>query len=131
MNERNELNQLRARLGGKTADEVQAILEAQSAELDRQDAALVREGEGVLREAATTRSHALAWGAAALVFASGLVSWRASGDDGFVPGAVSLLLGTSALSLRHAFVAWARRRTAGPPTTGVVTPYSSSRNSSL
>lgn len=115
MNERNELNELRGRLGGKTVDEVQAILEAQAAELAHHDAAVVQEGDGFLREAATTRSHVLSWLAAALVLGSGLVSWRSGGDDGFVPGAVSLLLGTSFLSLRHALVTWARRRTAGPP----------------
>lgn len=115
-NERDELNRLRGRLGGQSVDEVQAILEAQSAALDRHDGGLVREGEAALREAATTRTHALAWLGGALALASGLALWRLTSGDGYVPGAVGLSLGTSVLAVRHAFVAWARRRTGGAPT---------------
>lgn len=115
-NERDALNQLRGRLGGKSIDEVQAILEAQSAELDRHDGGLVGEGEAALREAATTGTHALAWLGGALALAAGLALWRVTSGDGFVPGAVALSLGSSFLAARHAFVTWARRRTGGAPT---------------
>jgi len=106
-NDWKELTRLRNRLGGKSAEEVQAILEAENRALDERRAADRRQIDATLQRCAVEKPPVLAWIAAALVLAGVLVVGR---SVGFGVGAPSFFLGVSLLSSARVYRKWAAGR---------------------